>query len=402
MKRRTIMAITSVCFSLAGMGGCHAEDIAEAMYHGEVPTEVAEKAQTIQQDFRDTGKDFVDSVVAGVSDPFGYTPSPTEEELIAEAQEALQPTEEQPTEETEEILPADVKGTLEVHYIDVGQGDSTLISFEGEDGNTEYAVIDCGDNDKGTAVQKYLMDEGVDRIKYLILTHPDADHIGGADVIITKFDVENILVSSVTKDTRTYEDVVNAISYRGYDNITRTPEVGESLWLGGAEFTVMASPTEDYGDVNNGSIVMRLQYGNVGYLFMGDAEYEEEMDLVELYKGTSSLDTDILKVGHHGSKTSSNEEILDMITPEYAVISCGEGNSYHHPHKTALTHLQEQGLTLFRTDEQGSIISTTDGYSVQWITEFELDATWDKGADAGDVIMEQEGLLIVEDEPEMC
>lgn len=382
MKKKTVLGLLCVAFC-TNFAGCNAHDIAKDIYNDEVPENVAQVTQAVQQTVQEGELEALEGVLSLVEkadNAFNVTPTPTESTVPAPEQEMPVPAE--PTQEAQ-------NGELAVHFIDVGQGDAVLISFKGEDGKQEYAMIDCGDNDKGTAVQKYLMDMGVDELKYLILTHPDADHIGGADVVITKFNVDNILMSSIAKDTRTYEDVINAISYRGYENITRTPEKGEKMMLGDAEFTIMASPTEDYGDVNNASIVVKVEYGSIGYLFMGDAEYEEEMDLIEMYQGTAELDTDILKVGHHGSKTSSNEEILDMITPMYGVISCGEGNSYHHPHKTALTNLQETGLELFRTDEQGSIISFTDGYHIEWVTEQDVKADWNRGADASDIINHQ-------------
>lgn len=263
------------------------------------------------------------------------------------------------------VIPEEFRGDgeLSVHFIDVGQGDAILLSYT-EDGHTEYALIDAGDNDKGTAVQKYLQDEGVDRLKYLILTHPDADHIGGADVVITKFDIDNIYMSSATKDTATYRDVIDAMEYKRYS--WSTPEVGDTFELGSAELEIMAS-SGGYKDVNNDSLVVKATYGDSSFLFMGDAEFEREEELIDrfgLYD--SALDVDVLKAGHHGSYTSSSNEFIGAVTPEWTVISCGLNNQYGHPHNTSLYNFADYESDLFRTDLQGSIVCRTDGKDYEW------------------------------------
>ena len=265
----------------------------------------------------------------------------------------------------ESAVPAEFKGNgqLSVHFIDVGQGDAVLLSYT-EDGNTEYALIDAGDNSKGTTVQKYLMDEGVESLKYLILTHPDADHIGGADVIITKFDIDNIFMSAVEKDTATYRDVIKAMEYKSYT--WTTPDVGQTFELGSAEMEVLAAPYT-YADVNNDSIVVKVTYGESSFLFMGDAEFEEEEELLARFgKSDPTLDVDVLKAGHHGSYTASSNEFIGKVTPEWTVISCGLDNKYGHPHNTSLYNFADYESDLFRTDLQGSIVCTTDGVSYEW------------------------------------
>ncbi len=262
-------------------------------------------------------------------------------------------------------IPAEFQGdgVLSVHFIDVGQGDSILLAFDNGE-TTEYALIDAGDNNMGTTVQKYLQDMGVDKLKYLILTHPDADHIGGADVVISKFDIENIYMSSVTKDTATYRDVIDAINYRSYT--WSTPEVGEMMYLGGAELEVLAAPSE-YEDVNNDSIVVKASYNGSSFLFMGDAEFEEEEELLDRFAELDdTLDVDVLKAGHHGSYTSNSNEFLSEVTPQWTVISCGYDNQYGHPHNTALYNIADNASALFRTDIQGTIVVMTDGEYYEW------------------------------------
>ena len=244
---------------------------------------------------------------------------------------------------------------LEVHFIDVGQGDATLIKADGH-----AMLIDAGENDKGTAVQLYLQKQGVEQLDYLILTHTDSDHIGGADVIVSKFDIGQIFLSDFKKDNKTYRELMDSMKYK---NMTfSTPEAGAEYELGSAEFTVIA-PNDTYEDANNSSMALILDYGDNSFLFSGDCEEEAEQDI--LANGLD-LDVDVYQVGHHGSRSSSTEEFLDAMSPEYAVISCAEGNSYGHPHAKTLNNLRARSIKVFRTDEQGSIIAYSDGTNLTW------------------------------------
>ncbi|MBO5278503.1 MAG: MBL fold metallo-hydrolase [Lachnospiraceae bacterium] len=246
-------------------------------------------------------------------------------------------------------------GRLEVHFIDVGQGDATLILC-GEDA----MLIDAGENDKGTLVQSYLQAQGVTSLRYMIGTHPDSDHIGGMDVILYKFDCDTVMMPDKKKNTSTYRDVIDTMKNRGYSNTL--PVVGDTYELGDASFTILA-PSRSYEDSNNCSIAILLTYGNTHFLFTGDAEEEAEKDMLDC---GISLRADVYKAGHHGSSTSSSEAFLRAVQPTYAVISCGEGNSYGHPHAEPLNSFRAIGIQVFRTDEQGSIIATSDGENITW------------------------------------
>lgn len=252
--------------------------------------------------------------------------------------------------------PSGEKGSgLEVHFIDVGQGDATLIKADGH-----AMLIDSGENDKGTAVQLYLKKQGVDQLDYLVLTHTDSDHIGGADVIISKFDIGQIFLSDFKKDNKTYRDLRNSMKYK---NMTfSTPEVGAEYELGDAVITFLA-PNDTYEDPNNSSIALILDYGDNSFLFSGDCEKEAERDIL---KNDLNLDVDVYQVGHHGSKSSSTEEFLDAMSPEYAVISCAEESGYGHPHAKTMNNLRARGIKVFRTDEQGSIVAYSDGERIKW------------------------------------
>lgn len=247
-------------------------------------------------------------------------------------------------------------GQMQVHFIDVGQGDATLIACDGH-----YMLIDAGNNDKGTTVQSYLMSQGVEKLDYVIGTHPDADHIGGLDVVIYKFDCDTIIMPDVANDTRTYDDVVQAMKSKGYQ--TTYPVVGETYTLGGATFTIVA-PNADYGnDMNDWSVGVLVQNGNNRFLFTGDAEEKAEEDILN---NGIDISADVYAAAHHGSKTATSQAFLDKISPTYVVISAGEGNKYGHPHAEVLNRLRAAGISVFRTDEQGTIVATSDGNDITW------------------------------------
>ena len=256
------------------------------------------------------------------------------------------------------------ESSLEVHFLDVGQSDCTLVISDGH-----AMLIDCGDENQGTKIQFYLKKQGIEQLDYLILTHPDADHIGGAPVIITKFDIDQVYMSGYEKDNATYRKVIDALEYRYFT--WSIPEPGSSFSLGGATVT-MLGPNKRYSDSNNNSLVLKLQHGENTFLFTGDAEESAEKNLVETYgnnreRSTApSLEATVLKVGHHGSSTSTGESFLDTVNPKYAVISCGKDNSYGFPHSQTLKSLNTRNIQLFRTDEQGTITVTSDGTTLTW------------------------------------
>lgn len=253
------------------------------------------------------------------------------------------------------ITPEAGESSLQIHYIDVGQGDATLLICDGD-----AMLIDAGDNDKGTAVQQYLNSQKVTELKYVIGTHPDSDHIGGLDVIITKFDCQTIFLTDEQKDTNTYRDVLDAVRYRGYQKVT--PEVGEEYNLGSAKFTI-EGPVEPGSDSNDNSIAILLEHGENRFYFEGDAGEKEEASILSTGR---DLHADVYKIGHHGSRTSTCDEMLSAVDPEYAVISVGEDNSYGHPNAEVMNKLRAKGVQVFRTDEQGSIVAFSDGTSITW------------------------------------
>lgn len=246
-------------------------------------------------------------------------------------------------------------GRLEVHFIDVGQGDSALIKT-----GSHAMLIDAGDNSKGTAVQLYLKKQGITSLDYVIGTHPDSDHIGGLDVVIYKFDCKNILMPDCKNDTATYRDVIDSMKSKGYKAVH--PKTGTKYSLGDATFTI-TGPVKKYKETNDNSISLRLVYQDTSFLFMGDATADTEPDIIA---HTKNLRSDVLKVAHHGSKYSTSEEFFNKVKPEWAIISCAENNHYGFPSARVLNLMRGTHTKVFRTDEQGSLVAESDGSSIRW------------------------------------
>jgi len=250
---------------------------------------------------------------------------------------------------------------LRVHFIDVGQGDSTLVEKDGH-----YMLIDAGERDQGETVASYLEKQGVKKLDYVIGTHPHSDHIGGLETIIRKFDVQKVFLPEKEHTTKVYERLLDAIADK---NLKITlPKPGESYSLGDASFQIIA-PNRDYGDnLNNWSIGLRLVYGKNSFVLCGDAEKDAEKDMVA---NGFPLKADVLKLSHHGSTTSSSEGFIDLVDPEYGVISCGKNNDYGHPHKEILDMLKKRNIKVLRTDQLGTIVAVSDGSKVTFpgITE---------------------------------
>lgn len=247
--------------------------------------------------------------------------------------------------------------TLEVHYIDVGQGDSILIR-QGD----QSMLLDAGNNNKGTTVWSYLLHQNVDHLTYAIGTHPDADHIGGMDVVLYKMDCDTVMLPACASDTKTYDELIGTIGQR--EQTVITPKQGQIYTLGKASFQILTDTDKDYGDnTNDYSLAFRLTFGDTSFLFTGDAEKAAEQDMIA---SGLTIQSDVFKAAHHGADTANTEDFLTAVHPTYCVISCGEGNSYGHPRAGVLNQLRAMGVKVFRTDEQGTIVATSDGSTITW------------------------------------
>lgn len=257
-----------------------------------------------------------------------------------------------------DMIAKELKMNLEVHLIDIGQGDSILIKSDGEN-----MLIDAGTRSSSETVVNYLIEQGVKDLKYVVGTHPHEDHIGGLIAVLDNFNVENIMLPNVLNSTRIFEDLLDTIEKEGLK--IEKPVPLNTIALGNAELTVLAPNSYKYKLVNDYSIVLKLEHGDNSFLFTGDAEKTSEKEMLEAHK--SILKADVLKAGHHGSYTSSSNEFLDAVNPEYAIMSLASENTYGHPHKSTLENFDKRGLKVYRTDVDGSIVIKSDGENIEFI-----------------------------------
>jgi competence protein ComEC len=246
-----------------------------------------------------------------------------------------------------------------VHFINVGQGDSIYIKTP----NGDDIIIDGGNRD-GNDIVAYLKKQKVNDIEVMISTHPDADHMGGLDEVLKAYKVKSVYAPKVANTTQVYKDFLSAVKREGVK--IKTAQKGVALPLKGVTASFIA-PVKAYSssDLNDWSAVLKLTYGKKSFLFTGDAETKSETDMIN---SKQALHVDVLKVGHHGAKTSTSAAFLKVVKPTFAVISVGK-NSYGHPTSDVLSRLKTYKVNVFRTDKQGSIIATTNGTNLSFNTK---------------------------------
>ncbi len=259
---------------------------------------------------------------------------------------------------TEEYQQVAYDGKLHVYYLDVGQADSTFILLP----NGENMLIDAGTKENGKDIVNVLDSLGVNNIDYLIGTHPHTDHIGGMQQVIENFDIGEIYMPKVSSNTKTYNNLTQAIKERRY-TITTAKAGVDILSEDSLTATIVAPNSKEYDDLNNYSAVIKLTYGMTSFVFAGDAEKLSEDEI------RTNIKCDVLKVGHHGSNTSTSKNFLKKTSPTYAVISCGENNDYGHPHKEVIQRLYKSGVSVYRTDLNGTVEAISDGYTITFNSE---------------------------------
>lgn len=238
---------------------------------------------------------------------------------------------------------------VKVEYIDVGQADAILI-----ENDKKYMLIDAGNNEDGDLLVNYFKDKNITDFEYVVATHPHEDHIGGMDNIIKNFNIKNYYMPDCYTTTKTFEELLDALEKKNLS--FETPDIDSEFLLGDALFKVLYTGT-DKRDLNNTSIVLRMTYKDVSFMFTGDATNTTEKKIL-----AKDLQSDVLKVGHHGSQYSTSDEFLDKVNPKYAIISVGTGNVYDHPKDITLNKLK--GIEVHRTDKEGTIRVISDGKNI--------------------------------------
>jgi len=270
---------------------------------------------------------------------------------------------------------------LTIHFIDVGQADAILVQLP----NEESILIDAGNNDDGQMVVDYINQLKIDRIDYLIGTHPHEDHIGGLDNVINNFETGKVYMPQVNHTTETYRELLTAIKAKGKKSVTA--QAGKEL-INTDELEVkLLGPVKEHDELNNWSVVTKIKYGNNSFLFTGDMESEAEKDILN---AGFNLESDLLKVAHHGSSSSTTQSFLEAVKPKYGIISVGSDNDYGHPSSFTLQRLKDYGVKIYRTDKQGTIIAVSNGQKItfnQEPTEFKLgDSSMDNRKSKVDLI----------------
>lgn len=280
-------------------------------------------------------------------------PSETsKEELDEKLNELIKSKEENYT------LSHDVSGQLKIHYLDVGQGDSIFLELP----TKETMLIDAGEAKEADKIIAYMKSLGYDNIDYVIGTHPHADHIGGLEKIIKTFEIKNIYMPKVVATSKTYENLLKTIAEK--NKTVKNAKAGVTV-INQEDLQIffLAPNNDSYTKLNNYSAVLKIKYKEKQFLFMGDAENLIEEEIKE------SVSADVIKIGHHGSNTSSSEVFVSRVNPSFVVVSVGKDNKYHHPYEEILNRWKNVGAEIYRTDEDGTIKVITDGVRISISSE---------------------------------
>ena len=250
-------------------------------------------------------------------------------------------------------------GSCQIHMIDVGQGDAFLVTC-----GKSSVLIDAGPRGGRDEIRDYLSAQNITTLDLVVFTHPHEDHIGGGLAVFEGRTVKKVMMPDATSNTSVFLELLEAIDSSGAEVIV--PDDGDVFNVGDLKFTVLSPIGDDYGDLNNYSIVLRMDYGDVSALFTGDAEVKNEKEMIEKYPDL--LKCDVLKVAHHGSDSSSSVEFLYAVKPKLALISCADGSQYGHPHDDTISKLEGIDSTIRRTDLDGNVVVASDGEKI-WLYE---------------------------------
>ena len=230
----------------------------------------------------------------------------------------------------------------------------------------EYVLIDSGEREYSDRVIDYINEQGAQRLRYVIATHPHSDHIGGMRSILKAIDADNFITEESDSDTLIWTNLLESVRDKGMDYFDA--EAGDSYTFGEAEFTVMGPLSDSYEEDNSASVVVKVKYGDISFLLTGDSDYVSNNEMID---SGEDLTANVIKLGHHGSDDATSSGLLQAVDPMYAVISCGKGNEYGHPAKETMEKLELIGCEAFRTDTQGTIVAETDGIRLHITTAFD-------------------------------
>lgn len=259
-------------------------------------------------------------------------------------------------EETAPPTAAVADGTLSVHFIDVGQADCILIECDGK-----FMLIDGGNRDDGQKVISYLQSCGVEELETVICTHAHEDHVGGLPAVLAVYPTAQVYAPTKTYDSKVFDDFLYYVDQQRLE--VTIPAPGDAFTLGQAQLEILG-PVKTYAETNDTSIVVKLDYGATSFLFTGDMEVEAENDMLDYWEDRVDWNVDVLKVGHHGSTTSSGYRFVYETDPEYGIVPVGTDNSYGHPHDEIVDRYNDAGIPLFRTDELGTVLAVSDGSEI--------------------------------------
>ncbi|HOJ48037.1 MAG TPA: ComEC/Rec2 family competence protein [Bacillota bacterium] len=245
---------------------------------------------------------------------------------------------------------------LVVSFIDVGQGDGILIRTPDD----KFILVDCGPAEAEKSFIAFLKSQNVREFEYVFFTHPHADHIGNAVKVLQEFKVKNVYMPDAATTTKTFTNLLNELDKQKDIKITQA-KAGQKITVGEVNIDILSPSKDKYGDLNEYSIVFKLTYKENSILFTGDAYIKNEKEMIA---ASYDLKADILKVGHHGSDSSTSTEFLNAVQPKYAVISCGLDNSFGHPHKSTLERIASAGAKIYRTDNDGTITLYANGVEI--------------------------------------
>lgn len=318
------------------------------------------EADETSDNIEETKSNALDEVSENEKTTMNEEKNSTNESIDEEKQEEKNPDQNSISESSQEVEKLE---ELSVHFIDVGQADATLFmySFEGEDYNVLFDTGNWNQND----VESYLNSQEITSLDIMIASHPHADHIGQMDLIIEEFNVDEVWMSGDTTSSQTFDRVLNTIESNDVDY--NEPRAGDIFDIGPLTIQFF-NPESLTGDLHEGSLAAKFTYGEVSFLLTGDAESQTEQAMLD--RGYD-LQADVLQLGHHGSKTSTSSEFLEVVSPTKAIISAGDDNSYGHPHDIIIERVLDAGVEMYSTIEHGTIIMETTGIAINTLTNSE-------------------------------